>query len=129
METRTGCKALIRFTVEDGVWRVTVFNPEHNHELVAPSKRHLLRSGRRISKPKAGVIESMVNAGISTKNAYSYLTKEVGESENVGFTIRDCYNYMNMQRMSMISAGDAQSLLNYFKSRHAKILCFFTQFK
>ena len=48
METRTGCKALIRFTVEDGVWRVTVFNPEHNHELGAPSERHLLRFGRHI---------------------------------------------------------------------------------
>ena len=105
METRIGCKALICFTVEDGVWRVTVFNPKHNHELATPSERHLLRSGRRISKPKAGVIKSMVNAGISTKNVFSYLTEEVGGSENVGFTIRDCYNYMNMQRMSMISAG------------------------
>ena len=105
LETRTGCKALICFIVEDGVWRVTVFNPEHNHELVAPSERHLLRSGRRLSKPKGGVIKSMVNASISTKNANLYLTEEVGGSENVGFTIRDCYNYMNMQRMSMISAG------------------------
>ena len=105
METRIGCKALICFTVEDGVWRVIVFNPEHNHELAAPSERHLLRSGRHISKPKAGVIKSMVNVGISTKNVFSYLTEEVGGSENVGFTIRDCYNYMNIQRMSMISAG------------------------
>ena len=104
METRTSCKALICFIVEHGVWRVTVFNSEHNHELAAPLERHLLRSGCRISKPKAGVIESMVNAGISTKNAYSYLTEEVGGSENVSFTIRNCYNYMNMQRMSMISA-------------------------
>ena len=48
METRTGCKALICFIVEDGVWRVTVFNPEHNHELGAPSERHLLRFGRHI---------------------------------------------------------------------------------
>ena len=125
LETRTGCKALIRFIVEDGVWRVTVFNPEHNHELAALSERHLLRSGCRISKPKASVIESMVNAGISTKNVYSYLTKEVGGSENVGFTIRDCYNYMNMQRMFMISVGDAQNLLNYFKSRHAEDPMFF----
>ena len=125
LETRTDCKALIRFTVEDGVWRVIVFNPEHNHELTVPSERHLLRSGCRISKPKAGVIESMVNAGISTKNVFSYLIEEVGGSENVSFTIRDCYNYMNMQRMSMISARDAQSLLNYLKSRHAKDPMFF----
>ena len=125
LETRTGCKAFIRFTVENGVWRVSAFNPEHNHELALQSERHLLRSGRRISKPKADVIDTMVNAGISTKNAYSYLTKEVGGSENVGFTERDCYNHVNMQKMTMISAGDAQSLLNHFKSNHAEDPMFF----
>ena len=85
----------------------------------------MLRFGRRISKPKADVIDTMVNAGISTKNAYSYLTKEVGGSENVGFTERDCYNHVNMQKMTMISAGDAQSLLNHFKSKHAEDPMFF----
>ena len=85
----------------------------------------MLRSGCRISKPKADVIDTMVNAGISTKNVYSYLTKEVGGSENVGFTKRDCYNYVNMQKMIMISAGDAQSLLNPFKSKNAEDPMFF----
>ncbi|KAK4596452.1 hypothetical protein RGQ29_014476 [Quercus rubra] len=79
---RTGCKAFIRFTVENDAWRVTAFNPEHNHELALSSERHLLRSGRRISKPKA-----------------------------------DSYNHVNTKKMSTISAGDAQSLLNHFKKR------------
>ncbi|KAK4592468.1 hypothetical protein RGQ29_016852 [Quercus rubra] len=125
LETRIGCKAFVRFTVENGVSRVSAFNPEHNHELALQSERHLLRSGRRISKPKADVIDTMVNAGISTKNAYSYLTKEVGGSENVGFTERDCYNHVNVQKMTMISAGDAQSLLNHFKSKHVEDPMFF----
>ena len=47
------------------MWRVTAFNPEHNHELTLPLERHLLRSGRHISKPKTGLIDSMVNAGLS----------------------------------------------------------------
>ena len=47
------------------MWRVTAFNPEHNHELTLPLERHLLRSSCRISKPKAGLIDSMVNAGLS----------------------------------------------------------------
>ena len=85
----------------------------------------MLRFGRRISKPKVNVIDTMVNAGISTKNAYSYLTKEVGGSENVGFTERDCYNHVNMQKRTMINAGDAQSSLNHFKSKHAKAPMFF----
>ena len=107
------------------VWRVSAFNPEHNHELALQLGRHLLRSGRRISKPKADVIDTMVNVGISTKNAYSYLTKEVGGSENVGFTERDCYNHVNMQKRTIFNAGDAQSSLNHFKSKHAKDPRFF----
>ena len=77
----------------------------------------MLRSGRCISKPKAGLIDSMVNAGISTKNTYSYLTEEVGGSENVDFTKKDCYNHVNTKKMSTISVGDAQNLLNHFKKR------------
>jgi hypothetical protein len=107
LETKTGCKALICFTVKDGIWRVTVFNSEHNHELALPFERHLLRSSHRISKLKASVIESMVNVGISTNNAYMNLSLEVGGNENASFTKRDCYNYVNMQKMSMISVGDS----------------------
>ncbi|XP_075663021.1 protein FAR1-RELATED SEQUENCE 5-like [Castanea sativa] len=33
LETRTGCKAFVRFTVENGIWRVSAFNPKHNHEI------------------------------------------------------------------------------------------------
>uniref|UniRef100_A0A7N2KUU4 FAR1 domain-containing protein n=1 Tax=Quercus lobata TaxID=97700 RepID=A0A7N2KUU4_QUELO len=64
VETRTGCKAFVRFTVENVVWRVSAFNLEHNHELALQSERHLLRSGCRISKLKADVIDTMVNAGM-----------------------------------------------------------------
>ena len=51
----------------------------------------MLRSGRRISKPKAGLIDFTVNTGISTKNTYLYLSEEVGESENVGFSEKDYF--------------------------------------
>ena len=35
LETKTGCKAFICFTVENDVRRVTAFNPKHNHEWCA----------------------------------------------------------------------------------------------
>ena len=63
------------------MWRVIAFYLEHNHELALPSKRHLLRLGHCISKPKVDLIDSMVNVGITTKNTYSYLTEEVGGSK------------------------------------------------
>ena len=33
LQTRIGCDASIRFTVTNGEWKVTHFNPNHNHEL------------------------------------------------------------------------------------------------
>ena len=68
-------------------------NLEHNYKLALLSKRHLLRYSRRISKPKVGLIDFMVNVGISTKNTYLYLIEEVGGSEDVGFTKKDDYNH------------------------------------
>ena len=67
----------------------------------------------------------MVNAGISTKNTYSYLIEELGGSENVGFNEKDCYNHVNTKKMSMISVEDAQSLLNHFKKRQIEDPMFF----
>ena len=43
LETRTGCKAFIHFTVENDLWRVNAFNPKHNHELAIPSERHFVK--------------------------------------------------------------------------------------
>ena len=111
---------------------VSAINPKHDHELTLPSKRDLLRYGHHISKPKTHIIDSMVNASTSTKNAYLHLTKEVGRSEIVGFTQRDCYNHANMQKMTMICVGEVESLLNHFKSKHIEFPPpppFLTQFK
>lgn len=119
-ETKSDCKAMIRFTVKDGLWVVTHFFSEHNHELASPSKAYLLRSNRAITSPKASVIRSMVNAGIKTRDVFSYMSGEVGGNENVGFIKRDCYNFVNKEKMMMIEAGDAQSLINYFKKQEVE---------
>ena len=44
LQTRIGCEASIRFTVTNGEWNVTHFNPTHNHELAKPKERPFLRS-------------------------------------------------------------------------------------
>ena len=48
----------------------------------------------------------------------------------MGLTVEDCYDHVNTKKMSMISAEDAQSLLNHFKKRQIEDpMFFFTQFK
>ncbi|XVF65608.1 hypothetical protein PTKIN_Ptkin09bG0262600 [Pterospermum kingtungense] len=125
LETRTGCPAMIRFTVKDDQWTVTRLISEHNHDLATPSKRHLLRSARSLPTGKANVIDSMVSAGIRPTDVYSYMSNEVCGVENIGFTKRDCYNYVNKQKIIMIEAGDGQSLLNHFKVRASEDPMFF----
>ncbi|KAB2620617.1 protein FAR1-RELATED SEQUENCE 7-like [Pyrus ussuriensis x Pyrus communis] len=68
------CKALIRFSINQGLWKTSHVNPSHNHELAKPEERQFLRSGRNIHDAHAGVISSMVDA------------EEVGGDKIVGFT-------------------------------------------
>ncbi|XVF18469.1 hypothetical protein REPUB_Repub11eG0026700 [Reevesia pubescens] len=53
------------------------------------------------------------------------MSKEVGGDEYLGFTKKDCYNYVNQRNMSLIEAGDSQSLINHFKQRQAEDVMFF----
>ncbi|KAK9931792.1 hypothetical protein M0R45_019056 [Rubus argutus] len=125
LDTRTGCKAMIRFTLEDEMWKVSHFHAEHNHDFAKPEERPFLRSNRRISDAHKGVIKTMFGAGIRTTKTYSYLAEEVGGSQNVGFTKRDCYNFVNREKMAIFEAGDAQSLINLFKHKQFEDPMFF----
>lgn len=71
LEIRTSCNARILFTIEDGVWEVTSFNPRHNHELASGEKCNF-RSGRKINNACGSVIKLMVNTGIKPVKSYSY---------------------------------------------------------
>ncbi|XP_061999391.1 protein FAR1-RELATED SEQUENCE 5-like [Rosa rugosa] len=126
LDTRSGCTAKIRFGLQDNnVWKATLFVPEHNHKLAEPEERPFLRSNQKVLEAHKGVIRSMKNAGMSTINTYSYLAEEVGGSQNVGFTKTNCYNFVSRERMIMLEAGDAQSLINLFKKKQIEDPMFF----
>ncbi|XP_020599220.1 protein FAR1-RELATED SEQUENCE 5-like [Phalaenopsis equestris] len=62
-ETRTGCLAMIRYRVdEEGNWTVKKLIESHNHSLVNPDDKHLLRSRRKISKINADVLRFMTQS-------------------------------------------------------------------
>ena len=87
MTVETGCEAMICWEIDkDGTWKVSHFIEEHNHELALPEEKYLLRSARKVSKVKGRILTSMVNAGIQTIDAYSYMVEESGEVENLGFS-------------------------------------------
>ncbi|KAK9268942.1 hypothetical protein L1049_000708 [Liquidambar formosana] len=122
LEARTGCNASIRFTVEDGVWVVTHFNPEHNHEFAKAEERQYLRSNRRAQDVQA--VRSIVNDGIRKTKLDSSLSKEGSGAGGVGFMKRE-YVFLHAEKLNVIEAGDGQGVINLFKHKQAEDPMFF----
>ncbi|XP_027911300.1 protein FAR1-RELATED SEQUENCE 5-like [Vigna unguiculata] len=124
-ETRVGCKAMLVVKIQDsGRWVVSSFVREHNHDLVPPDKVHCLRSHRHVAGPAKSLIDTLQSAGIGPSGIMSALIKEYGGISNIGFTERDCRNYMRSSRQRTLG-GDTQILLDYLKSKQAENPSFF----
>ncbi|KAL3745549.1 hypothetical protein ACJRO7_014632 [Eucalyptus globulus] len=111
---RTRCQACIKFKIKNGVWEVTKFEDVHNHPFIEDKQKHLIRSYRHITDTSKGILTSMTGAGIRATKAYSYLCDEAGGANNIGFTLRDCQNFLQSKRMNLINVGDCQRLINHF---------------
>ncbi|KAK6115393.1 hypothetical protein DH2020_007662 [Rehmannia glutinosa] len=125
--TRTKCKARFRIGREKGgEWKVTRFVMEHNHEMVSVDQTHLLRSSRNISHAQRSTLEAMVRAGISVANAVSYMENEAQGTQNLGFTVKDAYDYFNrLRKHTKVEDGDASALLQYFINKSNKEAYFY----
>ena len=67
----------------------------------------------------------MVSSSIKATRSYSFLSKELGGANNVGFLRRDCHNFLHTKRKQLIEAGDGQSVINHFKNKQSEDLVFF----
>ncbi|KAK1586270.1 hypothetical protein Q3G72_000647 [Acer saccharum] len=124
-QTRVGCKALMVVKIQDpGRWVVSSFVKEHNHDLVPPDKVHCLRSHRHVSGSAKSLIDTLQVAGIGPSGIMSALIKEYGGISNVGFTERDCRNYMRSSRQRTLG-GDTQLLLDYLRAKQSQDPAFF----
>ncbi|KAL5787506.1 hypothetical protein ACOSP7_004455 [Xanthoceras sorbifolium] len=125
IDRRTGCKALIRFNVKDGIWTISHINYNHNHELAKPEERDLLRSCRKISHVLGGMRSSKVNVGTEPTQSDFHVANGVGGVENVGVTQKNTTNYLRRRSDGVIEAEDAQSLLNHCKHKQGEDPNFF----
>ncbi|KAG8366140.1 hypothetical protein BUALT_Bualt17G0045000 [Buddleja alternifolia] len=60
---------------------------------------------------------SMKNAGLRPIDFFNYVTEECHGVQHVGFSKKDCYNFIKMLKAGLIELGDAQNLVRYFKSK------------
>ena len=71
------------------------------------------------------IISTMVSSGIKATKSYSFLSKELGGANNVGFSKRDCHNFVQTKRKEIMEAGDGQSIINHFKEKQSEDPMFF----
>ncbi|XP_078154447.1 protein FAR1-RELATED SEQUENCE 9-like [Carex rostrata] len=119
-DARTNCKAMIRFRVDNqGRWKVIRLVQEHNHELVRPGQRHMLRSARSLMMTKPAMLEKMVAAiqpipPRSVTNEETGMGASVGPSSDTEIVTQDL---TEQDVPCLIEPADAQGVINYFKQR------------
>ena len=114
---RTGCRARIRFDVKNDIWSVLHFNDTHNHKFATSEERCNLRSRSKVLLAHGNIISTMVSLGIKATKSDSFLSKELGGTNNVGFFRQDCHNFVQTKRKEIMEAGDGQSIINHFKDK------------
>ncbi|XP_056692180.1 protein FAR1-RELATED SEQUENCE 5-like [Spinacia oleracea] len=91
---RTGCKASIQFDVDKktGLYIVTKHNMIHNHGRVPVSKRHLIRSHRKVTEEQLAMLSSLTENGVPVAFAVRVLKNQAGGEANLGFLKSDAYD-------------------------------------
>ena len=71
--SRTDCMARVQFSItREGIWNVQKVMLDHNHQLVSPDKRHMLRSQRQLLDADRHMIKQMRTSGIKQAEIYDF---------------------------------------------------------
>ena len=129
METRCGCEAHIFVKLGfDKKYKIASMVEHHNHGLVSPDKKHLLRSNRHVNERAKSTLYNCHRASIGTLQAYRLLHVSEGGFENVGCTMRDLQNYYRDLR-TKIKDVDAQMFVAQLERKKEVNSAFFTSLR
>ncbi|XP_020107117.1 protein FAR1-RELATED SEQUENCE 5-like isoform X3 [Ananas comosus] len=114
---REGCLARVGFTINRGnVWTIQKVILDHTHACASPTKRHMLRSQRKITPAQRVLIDQMNSAGIKPSRVCNFFQEAIG-AENVGFTQMDNDNSVNGKRAKYLNGRDAQTLMEELEKK------------
>ncbi|XP_021715118.1 protein FAR1-RELATED SEQUENCE 5-like isoform X1 [Chenopodium quinoa] len=129
-ETRTDCKAYIRFKMDkEGRFIVADHNIIHNHDFVKQEECHCLRSKLSTSKCVGKVIETMVTSGSKQMDCCKYLCIADKEKELDGHTKTDYLNIVSRLKIKNSKGGDMQNVLDVMQRRTTDDNSFFYRVK
>uniref|UniRef100_A0ACD5YAG3 Uncharacterized protein n=1 Tax=Avena sativa TaxID=4498 RepID=A0ACD5YAG3_AVESA len=125
--TRTCCTARVQFTISrEGIWSIQKVVLDHNHGLVTPDKSYMLRSQRKLLDADRHKLNQMWTSGIRQSEIYSFYEKWYGGADNVPFLEMDSNNYIGIERKKYLESKDAQTLMDYLKSKQVEDPSFFS---
>jgi hypothetical protein len=99
-------------------WYVTVFEFEHNHEMLNGTMCAFLPAYRKMSQGDIEEIERNRTAGIRPYQVYGSMANASGGFHKVGFVKKDLYNQIGKQRKQLYS--DACGAVKYLKGLSTK---------
>jgi hypothetical protein len=125
MESRCGCEAHIYVKLHsDKKHRIASMVEYHNHGLISPNKRHLLRSNCHVNAGAKITLFNCHKASIGTSQAYRLLHVSEGGFQNVGCTLRDLKNYYRDLK-SRIKDADARMFITQVERKNEVNCAFF----
>ncbi|KAF9626387.1 hypothetical protein IFM89_033206 [Coptis chinensis] len=125
-DTRIGCKAVMSIRRnEKKNWVVTRVIEEHNHNLATLSKRHKLRSSKKVPKEQEQMLGNKQLAGVKVNLMLRYMGVEAKGIRNIGYTERDARNILGKVRRHELQLGDVEVLLEFFEHQQMDNPSFF----
>ena len=116
---RSECKALCHVRLhKDGIWRVTSYYNEHNHQLVpnTPSKRRHLKSHKYLSMENRAKIELLTQHNVHAAQIREIIADQSGGKENLHFSKKDVHNHITRVKKSLVGV-DVNAMLDFFRLR------------
>jgi hypothetical protein len=112
---RTKCSARLRvvLNVDTNKWRVSGFEPSHNHELTPTRDAHLVPKNRQLSESDKALVDGLHAHGVRTCHILGFMMAQKGGHESLGFCRKDLYNYLYNEGKVRMEGGDSFAALSY----------------
>ncbi|KAL5580643.1 hypothetical protein UlMin_013085 [Ulmus minor] len=103
-------------SVSGNSWRVTKFEPKHNHVLATQEHLQFLRSNCKVTGSQASQIHTYKYASLRTYDIVNLMVQHAG-FKRVGFTKEDAYNKVAAIHCSESVEIDSEGLIGYLASK------------
>ncbi|XP_042965675.1 protein FAR-RED IMPAIRED RESPONSE 1-like isoform X2 [Carya illinoinensis] len=114
--TKTDCKAKVNATLnKNNKWVFTTVENAHNHSIVSPKNRRLLRSHKCLDEYSQRILNMNDRADIRMNKNYYSSVVDAGGFENLDFQEKDCQNFIDRARSLRLGKGGGEVLNEYFQ--------------